>query len=136
MRILLEYNKSRSHNTIHATGKARATASSEAVVLTVAVVGPPIRGAVESASTVVLAEKTIPIPLPLIPTPPTRAPTPPMAGGAGNPAPPTIAQQGFEVLAEQQKPLEASLHSGSLAQISGSRDNIAVARRDRHRQSL
>ena len=55
MRILLEYNKSRSHNTIHATGKARATASSEAVVLTVAVVGPPIRGTVESASTVVLA---------------------------------------------------------------------------------
>ena len=61
MRILLEYNKSRSHNTIHATGKARATASSEAVVHTVAVVGPPIRGIVESASTVVLAEKTIPI---------------------------------------------------------------------------
>ena len=55
------YNKRRSHNTIHATGKARATASSEAVVLTVAVVGPPIRGIVESASTVVLAEKTIPI---------------------------------------------------------------------------
>ena len=42
-------------HTIHATGKARATASLEAVVLTVAVVGPPIRGMVESASTVVLA---------------------------------------------------------------------------------
>ena len=59
MRILLEYNKSRSHNTIHATGKARATASSEAVVLTVAVVGPPIRGTVESASTVVTVRVVI-----------------------------------------------------------------------------
>ena len=61
-----------------------------------------------------LAEKTIPIPLPLIPTPPTRAPTPPMAGGAGNPAPPTIAQQGFEVLAEQQKPPSPDLVPPSL----------------------
>ena len=36
------YNKRRSRDTIHATGEARATASSEAVALTVAVVGPPI----------------------------------------------------------------------------------------------
>ena len=81
------YNKRRSHNTIHATGKARATASSEAVVLTVAVVGPPIRGIVESASTVVLAEKTIPIPLPLIPTPPHPRAYPADGRWGGKPRP-------------------------------------------------
>ena len=68
----------------------------EAVVLTEAVVGFAVRRRmVESASTVVLAERTIPIPLPFIPTAPTRAPTPPMAVGAGNPAPPTIAKKEF-----------------------------------------
>ena len=66
----------------------------EAVVLTEAVVGFAVRRRmVESASTVVLAERTVPIPLPFVPTAPTLAPTPPMAVGAENPAPPTIAQQ-------------------------------------------
>ena len=64
------YNKRRSHDTIHATGEARATASSEAVARTTGAVTPPP-----------LPLRRPPAPHPDIPTPPHARPRrqPPVA---------------------------------------------------------